>query len=316
MFGTHFVYILYRENGICHKLGASSDFPRRINDLNREHGPFCFKRSIIMRTDNKDDAFQLETALKCSYSGYNTPLPGHASTNGKSEWYADECFDEMRESLSFLAKVRMGEGFSVSNISPEIIKLTTTKTNLKQKSFQTLLDQIKPQITALCENTKNVKDFRIAVKVLIPNLIGVAKLPPDDDANYYEVLLRGDTSREDLDTIFKASRLSADNNEVWAGANLCTSLQTSPVYCIAKFSTPHNAGHFESSWESKGKLSTFISTLEDLRKAFPVPPAFKEYIGKSFLADLALEDARQYRDAIWECLFNLGNNSDPDPEES
>lgn len=304
MFGKNFLYILFREGGICHKMGVSSDIYRRINDLNRQFGPFCLNRSLVLRTDSKSEAYMLETALKCSYSGYNTPLPEKYYTDGETEWFAEECYGDMCSSLASFAKDRMGDGYDISPMDPKILKPLTENSVSKQYRFQRFLEGKRAQIEVLCENTKNVKSFRTAIKLLIPKLIGVAKLDSNEFSNTYEMFLSGDTSAELLDEVFRVSRLSADNDEVWAGANLCVSTQSASIYKKASFSIPHRGDPFESGWESKGKILTYISMLEDLAAAFPMPPAYQKHVGRSFLDDLSPDELAFYRGAIWEALFS------------
>lgn len=304
MFGKHFLYILFREGGICHKMGVSSDIHRRINDLNRQYGPFCLNRSLVLRTDSKSEAYMLETALKYSYSGYNTPLLGKYYTDGETEWFAEDCYGDMCNSLASFAKDRMGSGYNIAPVDPKLLKPLTKDGVSKQLKFQRFLEGRRAQIEVLCKNTKNVKNFRTAIKLLMPNLIGVAKLYSNDFSNSYEVFLSGDASAEVLDEVFQVSRLSADNDEVWAGANLCVSTQSSSIYKKASFSIPHRGDHFESGWESKGKISTYISMLEDLAAAFPVPPAYQKHVGRSFWDELAPDELALYRGAIWKALFS------------
>lgn len=312
MFGKHFLYILFREGGVCHKMGISSDIHRRVNDLNRQFGPFCLKRSILLRTDSKSEAYMLETALKCSYSGYNTPLPIDYYTDGETEWFAEDCFKDMCNSLVFFAKDRMGEGYNITSVDARLFKPITKSGALKQIEFQDFLEGRRAQVTILCQNTKNVKSFRTAITLLMPHLIGVAKLDSNDYSSSYEVFLDGGTPAEVLDEIFQVSRLSADNEEVWAGANLCVSTESSQIYKKASFSIPRRGDHFECGWESKGKILTYISMLEDLTAAFPVPPAYQKHIGRSFLDELSPDELAIYSDAIWKALFGHGsdNNSE------
>lgn len=307
MFGKHFLYILFRENGVCHKMGVTSDIHRRVNDLNRLHGPFCLKRSLVLRTDSKNEAYMLETALKCSYSGYNTPLPGEYYSDGRTEWFAIDCYSDMCNSLTSFAKDRMGDGYSIELVNPNLLKPLTKNGISKQLKFQKFLEGRKAQIEALCQNTKNVRNFRTAIKLLIPSLIGVAKTGSNKFSNSYEIFLSKNTSPEVLDEIFSVSRLSADNDEVWAGANLCVSTQSSSKYKRASFSIPHQGDYFESSWESKGKLLTYVSMLEDLAVAFPVPPAYQQHVGRTFWDELSPDELSLYRRAIWEALFDYGS---------
>ncbi|WP_343596916.1 GIY-YIG nuclease family protein [Pseudomonas sp.] len=303
MFGKHFLYILFREDGVCHKMGITSDIHRRINDLNKVHGPFCLKRSLVLRTDSKNEAYMLETALKCSYSSYNTPLLGEHYSDGGTEWFAIDCFSDMCNSLTSFAKDRMGDGYNIEQLNPNIIKPLTKNNIAKQLEFKKSLESRKAQIETLCQNTKNVRNFRTAIKLLMPSLIGVAKVGSNEFNNSYEIFLSADTSPEILDEIFSASRLSADNDEVWAGANLCTYTQCSSKYKKASFSIPHEDDHFESSWESKGKLLTYVSMLEDLAVAFPVPPAYQQHVGRTLWDEMSLEERSLYSRAIWETLF-------------
>lgn len=309
MFGKHFLYILFREDGVCHKMGVTSDIHRRVNDLNRLHGPFCLKRSLVLRTDSKNEAYMLETALKCSYSGYNTPLPGEYCTDGGTEWFAIDCYSDMCNSLISFAKDRMGDGYSIELVNPSLLKLLTKNSISKQLKFQKFLEGRKAQIETLCQNTKNVRNFRTAIKLLMPSLIGVAKTDSNELSNSYEIFLSADTSPEVLDEVFSVSRLSADNDEVWAGANLCVSTQSSCKYKKASFSIPHRGDHFENSWESKGKLLTYVSMLEDLAVAFPVPPAYQQHVGRTLWDDLSPDELSLYRRAIWEALFDYGSES-------
>jgi|GEM_PF-5183251 len=304
MFGKNFLYILFREGGICHKMGVSSDICRRINDLNRQFGPFCPNRSLVLRTDSKSEAYMLETALKCSYSGYNTPLPVKFYTDGETEWFAEECYDDMCNSLTLFAKERMGDGYDISPLPPQIFKSLTGNSVSKQYSFQRFLEGRKAQIEILCKNTKNVRNFRTAIKLLMPKLIGVVKLDSNEFSSTYEIFLNSDTPAELLDEIFRVSRLNADNDEVWAGANLCVSTQSSSIYKKASFSIPHRGDPFENGWESKGKILTYISMLEDLAVAFPMPPAYQQHVGRSFLDDMSPDELAFYRSAIWEALFS------------
>lgn len=315
MFGKHFLYLLHRENGICHKMGISSDIRRRVNDLNRQYGPFCLKRSVVLRTDSKDEAYMLETALKCSYSGYNTPLSGKYYTNGGTEWFAEDCYNGMYSSLISFAKDRMGDGYSIEPVNSQFFKPLTKGGVFKQLKFQRFLESRRAQIDVLCRNTKNVRNFRTAIKLIMSSLIGVAKTGSDDFSNSYEIFLSADTSAEVLDEIFSVSRLSADNDEVWAGANLCVSTQSSSIYKKASFSIPHRGNHFESGWESKGKLLTYISMLEDLTSAFPVPPAYQKHVGRSFWDEISPDELCLYRGAIWAALFGHDAEGDIEGDE-
>ncbi|MFK1068586.1 GIY-YIG nuclease family protein [Pseudomonas aeruginosa] len=310
MFGKNFLYILFREGGICHKMGVSSDICRRINDLNRQFGPFCPNRSLVLRTDSKNEAYMLETLLKCSYSAYNTPLPEKLYTDGETEWFAEECYDDMCSSLALFAKQRMGDGYDISPVDPQIFKPLTENSVSKQYRFQRFLEGRRTQIKVLCENTKNAKNFRTAIMLMMPKLIGVVKLDSNEFSSAYEIFLSGDSSAELLDEIFRVSRLSADNDEIWAGANLCVSTESSSIYKKASFSIPHHGDPFEKSWESKGKLLTYTSMLEDLAVAFPMPPAYQQHVGRSFLDDLSLDELTFYRSAIWEALFSHASDND------
>ncbi len=309
MFGKHFLYILFREDGICHKMGITSEIHRRVNDLNRLHGPFCLKRSLVLRTDSKNEAYMLETLLKYSYSNYNIPLPEEYCVDGRTEWFAIDCYSDMCNSLIYFAKDRMGDGYSVELISPSLLKPLTKNSISKQLRFQKFLEGRKVQIEALCQNTKNVRDFRVAIKLLMPSVIGVAKTDSNEFSNSYEIFLSADTSPEILGEVFSVSRLSADNDEVWAGANLCVSTQSSCKYKKASFSIPHKGDHFESSWESKGKLLTYDSMLEDLSVKFPVPPAYQQYVGRTLWENLSPDELSVYSRAIWEALFDYGSES-------
>lgn len=303
MFGRHFLYILVRENGICHKMGVSSDIRRRVNDLNRQFGPFCLKRSLVLRTDSRPEACMLEAALKISYSAYNTPLPEEYYTDGETEWFAEACYETMCNSLEAFAKDRMGEGYSIAPINPGLFKSLTPKTMLKQARFQTFLEGRQAQIEVLCENTQNVRSFRSAMKLMLPNLIGVARLEPNDFSHNYEVFLEAGTAAEVLDELFQVSQLSADNDDVWAGANFCVTTHSSSMYKKASFSIPHQADHFERGWESKGKILTYSSVLEDLVEEYPVPPAYLKYVGQSFWDQLSPEDVQVYQEAFLRALF-------------
>lgn len=302
MFGKHFLYILCRENGICHKIGVSSDIRRRINDLNRQFGPFCLERSLVLRADSRSEAVMLETAMKQAYSSYNTPLP-EDYTDGGTEWFAEECYSKMCSSLAFFAEIRMGEGYSIESIDPAIFKPITENSKSHQVKFDLYLESRKAQIKSLCQNTLNLRRFRSAVKSMTPSLIGVTRAFSNGSNHSYELFLSLDTSLELIDEIFSAPRLNADNDEVWAGANLCISTQTTLNYIKATFSIPEHRDHFEDSWESTGKISTYTSILDDLARKFPVPPAYQIHVGRTFWDELPPEEISEIFDAIRLVFF-------------
>ncbi|WAC00088.1 GIY-YIG nuclease family protein [Pseudomonas putida] len=311
MLGKHFLYILVRTNGISYKMGISSDFKRRVNDLNRECGPFCLKRSFTLRTDNRKDATDLETMLKTLYADYNTPLPEKKFAKGETEWFAEECYDGMVESLKTLACVKMGDGYSLQAIDHKLIKPITENGVIRQQAFQSFLEGLSNQIRALCSNTHNARSFRAIIKEMTRHLIGVVRLQTSDHSNHYEIFFSPDTPASFIDSILQISRLTADNRKIWAGANLCTSTQSCSLFKKACFSIRKDMEGLEQSWESKGKSAIYRAMLDEHAERYPLPPAYQSHVGRSFIDDLTEEETAELGRALWSGLFNRShiNNS-------
>lgn len=61
---------------------------------------------------------------------------------------------------------------------------------------------------------------------------------------------------------------------------------------------------FDQSWTSKGCISKLASLIEDLSIRYPLPPAYNEFVGRSFLDNMGEEEIHDIQLALWQALFH------------
>lgn len=303
MFGKCVVYIFVREEGVCHKLGITEHLEKRFNTLNKKYGPFNLEKSIILRADDKNEAGLFETMIKHLYCGYNCPLPIERPSNGETEWYASVCYEEMLKSLINLAESKHGKGIRLGKVPVKIVENFSEPNIIKQDYYRKLINSNAARINVLCQNTLNAKEFKKLINSLFPMLIGVTKSRSDLNHDSYEMFLRCDASEQLTESIFNISKLSADNDNTWAHINICTSMEYSYKYKKMDFSVPKKFYCLEQGWESKNKLFSFYSLLEDLARSYPVPPAYEQYVGVSLFDSLTNEEKQNLSDVLWDTIF-------------
>lgn len=305
MLGTHHLYVLIRKDRLALKVGNSSSLTQRVRTLNRKYGPLCSSNSISLRTDDKREAALFETTLKNLLSDYRIPLPVKRRGNGETEWFMGQCYEELIDVLRELALARHGNGYHIGAIDVDNIAPLTTDSMEELAKFGKKLKKLLPRIEIRHLNVSNIRAFRFAVGRIIPNLIGVAKILSENNERCYEIFLRPTScTRQELKEIFDTGRLSAEDDGIWAGSNLCTSIEANGDFqrAIINFGSMHEV--FDQSWTSKDCVTKLASLIEDLSIQYPLPPAYKEFVGRSFLDNMSEEERQNIGLALWQALFH------------
>lgn len=241
--------------------------------------------------------------LRYLLSDYAIPLPVPKRGNGETEWYMGQCYNELISTLRGLALAKQGSGYHIGAIDVEKMAPLSCDEIKVVADFGKRLKKQLPIIKVRHANVTNARSFRSAVTCLIPNLIGVAKILETNNRTRFEIFLRPASHAYDvLNEIFEVARISAEDDHSWASANLCTSWDSNETFQRATIRF-HSDTIFEKTWSSKGCVSKLVSLMEDVAGQYPLPPAYQEFVGVSFLDTLNESQRTELATAFWQALF-------------
>lgn len=302
-FGSHHLYVMLHSSRLALKIGRSSSLNRRIADHTRRYGEFCTGDSFVLRTDDEQEARTIETSIKHLAADFHLPLPSEWRGRGETEWFLAECYEELRTTIEQIATIRHGEGFHVSALPRTSTVRLNANHRQSAKTFSDFLLARASEMKQRLENLRNTRSFRVAVQQLIPHLIGVARIGQKDNAEF-EIFLRPNQERHlALDKLLENARLTAGDDDSWAGADLCTSLDGNCNFQRAHIHFGSLPSILKENWQSRGFAARLHALVEDLADNYPLPPGYDEFVGVSSW-DLMDEKTREVlAQQLGEALF-------------